>query len=49
MRQAIEKRWHDAPGIRQLLLDQPVASSPVALQHHVDAAWYRNIKIRPLN
>ena len=49
VRQAIEKRWHDAPGIRQLLLDQPVASSPVALQHHVDAAWYRNIKIRPLN
>ena len=48
VRQAIEKRWHDAPAIRQLLLDQPAVSSPVALQHHVDAAWYRNIKIRPL-
>jgi hypothetical protein len=49
VRQAIEKRWHDAPGIRHLLLDQPVAASPVALQHHVDAAWYRNIKIRLLD
>jgi hypothetical protein len=49
VRQAIEHRWRDAPGIRQLLLDQPVTASPVALQHHVDEAWYRNIKIRPLD
>ncbi|MGO9241703.1 MAG: DUF1080 domain-containing protein [Bryobacteraceae bacterium] len=49
VRQAIENRWREAPGIRKLLLDQPVAESPIALQHHVDAAWYRNIKIRPLD
>lgn len=48
VRESIEKRWKDAPGIRALFLDQPVAESPVALQHHVDEAWFRNIKIRRL-
>jgi len=48
VRAAIEKRWRNAPGVRQLLLDQPVPDSPIALQHHVDEAWFRNIKIRPL-
>ncbi len=48
VRESIEKRWRDAPGIRKLLLEQPVAESPVALQHHVDEAWYRNLKIRRL-
>jgi len=48
VREAIEKRWKDAPGIRALLLDQPVVESSVALQHHVDEAWFRNIKIRRL-
>jgi hypothetical protein len=49
VRDSIEKRWRSAPGIRKLLLDQPVAESPVALQHHVDEAWFRNIKIRRLD
>ena len=49
VRAAIEERWKKAPGVRKLLLDQPVTESPIALQHHVDEAWYRNIKIRPLN
>ena len=48
VREAIEKRWKDAPGIRALLLNQPVAESSVALQHHIDEAWFRNIKIRRL-
>lgn len=48
VRESIEKRWHAAPGIRQLFLEQPVADSPVALQHHEDEAWFRNIKIRRL-
>jgi hypothetical protein len=48
VKESIEKRWRSAPGIRKLLLEQPVAESPVALQHHVDEAWYRNIKIRRL-
>ena len=49
VRAAIEKRWRNAPGVRELLLDQPVSETPIALQHHVDEAWYRNIKIRPLD
>ena len=49
VRESIEKRWKDAPGIRKLLLDLPVAESPVALQHHEDEAWFRNIKIHRLN
>lgn len=48
VRESIEKRWRSAPGIRKLILEQPVAESPVALQHHSDEAWFRNIKIRPL-
>jgi hypothetical protein len=48
VRESIEKRWQAAPGIRELLLDQPAAESPVALQHHEDEAWFRNIKIRRL-
>jgi len=48
VRTLIEKRWQLAPGIRKLLLEQPVAESPIALQHHVDEAWFRNIKIRRL-
>jgi hypothetical protein len=48
VRESIEKRWHDAPGIRKLLLDLPVTDSPIALQHHVDEAWYRNIKVREI-
>lgn len=49
VRESIEKRWKDAPGIRKLLLDLRVAESPVALQHHVDEAWFRSIKIRRLD
>ena len=48
VRESIEKRWKNAPGIRKLLLDLPVAESPVALQHHEDEAWFRNIKIHRL-
>jgi len=48
VRASIEKRWKDAPGIRALLLDLPAAESPVALQHHIDEAWFCNIKIRRL-
>ncbi len=49
VRESIEKRWKSAPGVLKLFLEQPVAESPVALQHHEDEAWFRNIKIRPLN
>ncbi len=48
VREAIEKRWKSASGVRKLFLEQPVTESPVALQHHEDEAWFRNIKIRSL-
>jgi hypothetical protein len=49
VRESIVNRWKEAPGVRQLLLDQPVAESPILLQNHNDEAWYRNLKIRRLN
>lgn len=49
VRESIEKRWKDAPGVRRLLLDLPVADSPILLQNHNDEAWYRNLKIRRLD
>jgi hypothetical protein len=49
VRESIAKRWKDAPGVRQLLLDQSVQASPILLQHHFDEAWYRNLKIRRLD
>jgi hypothetical protein len=46
VRAAVESRWKKAPSIERLLKEQPVAESPIVLQHHVDEVWFRNIKIR---
>ena len=46
--EGVKKRWADAPHVRDLLVNQPVAECPISLQNHGDDAWFRNIKIRPI-
>lgn len=49
IRKAVAKRWEKhAPELYRKLADQPEKECPVALQHHNDAVWFRNLKIRPL-
>ena len=43
-----EKRWRDAPKVRELLTKQPEKESPISLQNHGDDAWFRSIKVREL-
>lgn len=43
----VEKRWKPAPDILHDLT-HPKASGPIALQHHGDRVWFKNIKIREL-
>lgn len=42
------KRWTTASPIYKALSEVPKLSTPIALQNHNDAAWFRAIKIRPL-
>ena len=37
------------PAVRELLVKQPRARCPISLQNHGDEAWFKNIRIRPLN
>jgi len=48
VRKNIHDRWKDSPTVLKLLTEIPKRRSPIALQHHDDEAWYRNLKIRPL-
>ena len=48
VRASIEQRWAAGNPVRDLLETMPKALAPVAIQHHNDVAWYRNVKIRPL-
>ena len=43
----VQKRWKDVPSVREALL-KPRPQGWIALQHHGDAAWFRNIKLREL-
>jgi hypothetical protein len=44
---AVAKRWAPAEPIRDALIN-PKPSGPVALQHHGDEVWFKNVKIRRL-
>ncbi len=43
----VEKRWKPAPEILSDLKN-PKLSGPIALQHHGDRVWFRNLRIREL-
>jgi hypothetical protein len=43
----VEKRWKPAPEILEDLKN-PRLSGPIALQHHGDRVWFKNMKVRAL-
>jgi len=46
---SMTKRWGEGSRVWELLVKQPRARCPISLQNHGDEAWFKNIKIRPLN
>jgi len=46
---AMTKRWGGNSPVWTLLVRQPRARCPISLQNHGDEAWFKNIKIRPLD
>jgi hypothetical protein len=46
--EGLAKRWTTASPVYQMLTRQPKKRTPIALQHHIDEVWFRNLKIRPL-
>lgn len=44
---AVTARWKGT-GVYDLLVKQPKKDCPIGLQNHDDAAWFRDIKIRPM-
>ena len=48
VREKIEERWKDSPTVLKLLTEVGKRRSAIALQHHNDEAWYRNIRIRTI-
>lgn len=44
----LAERWTTRSPVYELLTKQPKKQTSIALQHHVDEVWFRNIKIRPL-
>jgi len=49
VRESVERRWKEGHPVRRLLTEIPKRRTPVALQHHNDAVWFRNVKIRELH
>lgn len=45
---SVARRWTSSSPLYHLLVDQPEKKCFISLQNHNDAAWFRNIKIRPL-
>lgn len=48
VRESVERRWKEGHPVRRLLTEIPKRRTPLALQHHNDEAWFRNLKIREL-
>lgn len=48
IQQGLERRWTRNSPVFHLLTDMPRRTTPIALQHHNDEVWYRNLKIRHL-
>jgi len=48
VRESVERRWKEGHPVRRLLTEIPKRRTPIALQHHNDAAWFRSLKIREL-
>jgi hypothetical protein len=47
IREGVARRWEPAPPIRDALL-KPRPRGHIALQHHHDLVWFKNLKIREL-
>ncbi len=45
---SMAKRWGQGAPVSDLLVKQPRTRCQISLQNHGDAAWFKNIKIRPL-
>jgi hypothetical protein len=48
VRAGATRRWSKVPAIFDALT-KPKPEGPLALQHHGDEVWFRNLKIRRLN
>lgn len=46
--ESVEKRWTTKNPVYALLTKRPHKTSPIVIQNHDNAAWFRNLKIRPL-
>ena len=46
---SMTKRWGEGSRAWELLVKQQRARCPISLQNHGDEAWFKNIKIHPLN
>lgn len=48
-RKKLEARWGRHSTVYRLLVELPRRRAPIALQHHNDEVWFRNLKIRRLD